>query len=135
MKENKLIVADIGWAEDIPEWLKEEVRSERMIDGMIGSLGKGKIAEEVGDAEACLYLFTLALKIPLSHNYGQMYIYLSSKLCKKKEMQLEGFMGKKLKEGLSPDEQRELTQLKREIYTKRGGAIKSPLLEALKAIK
>ena len=135
MKENKLIVADTGWAESIPEWLKEEVKSERIVSSMIELLGKVKVKEEVGDAEACLYLFTLALKSPMSHDTGQIYIYLSAKLCKSRGMELVSFMEEKIKTGLGPDEERELTQLKRDLWSKRGGKIKHPLIEALKQME
>ena len=133
MKPNKLIVADAGWAKSIPEWLKEEVKAERLIDSMIDSLGKGNV--EVGDAEACLYLFTLNLKQPVSHDTGQIYIYLTAKLCEKQGMELESFMQEKLKAGLNSDQERELKTLKQALWSKRGGKIRHPLIEALKQMK
>ena len=120
----------MGWAQDIPDWLKEEVKNERITNGLIDAMGKGK--EEVGDAETCLYLFTAALAAPMSHDTVQIYLYLSSKICKARGVILTEFMEEKIKEGLGPDEERELTRLKRELWIKRGGQIKSPLFEVMK---
>lgn len=123
----------MGWAQDIPDWLKEEVKNERITNGLIDAMGKGK--EEVGDAEACLYLFTAALARSLPHDTGQIYIYLSSKICKARGIILTEFMEERIKNGLNPDEERELGELKRELWTKRGGKIKSPLFEVLASLK
>ena len=131
MKPNKLVVADSGWAEEIPDWLKKEVEAERMVSGFVDAMGK-ETKEEVGDAEVCLYLFTLNLSRPVSHDTGNIYIYLSSKLCKKQGTELMDFMQKKLDAGLSSDEERELTKLRRDLYRARGGKIESPLFEVLK---
>ena len=68
----------------------------------------GKKINEVGDAEACLYLYTLNLTQSVSHETGQIYIYLASKLCKRQGIKLESFMKDKVKEGLNSDEEREL---------------------------
>lgn len=130
---NRLIVADIGWAETIPDWLKKEVESERMINGFVDVLDKG--IKEVGDAEACLYLYTLNLKQPVSHEIGNIYIYLASKLCKKRGIKLESFMEQKVKDGLDSDEERELRILKQELWTKRGGKVQHPLFEMLNQMK
>ena len=34
MSRNKLVVANRGWAETIPEWLLDEVRAERLVYGL-----------------------------------------------------------------------------------------------------
>ena len=131
MKENRLIVADAGWAKSIPDWLKKEVESERLVSGLVDVLDKGQ--EEVGDAEACLYL--LSLKQPVPHETAQIYIYLAAKLCKRQGIESESFMLKKLKDGLDHDEERELRILKQKLWTARGGKIKDPLFDMLKQIK
>ena len=40
MKKNKLVAANKGWAETIPEWLKDEIRLERLASGLASVLGK-----------------------------------------------------------------------------------------------
>ncbi len=127
--ENRLVVANLGWAETLPEWLKEEISAERMVQGFTDVLKKGK--EEVGDAEVCAYLYTLNLTQAVSHELAQVYIYISSKLMKRQGKKLMPFMEEQLKRGLESDEERELKDLKRILWQKRGGKIKSPLFDAL----
>jgi hypothetical protein len=117
---NKLIVADIGWAETIPDWLKTEVELERLAEAMGGVSKKGKPKEEVGDAEACLYLYTASLKAPMSNEFSRVYIYLTAKLMKRKGIKPIDFMQEKLEKGLTTDEERKLEKLKRDIYKARG---------------
>jgi len=132
-KENRLIVGNISWADTIPKWLLEEVKAERLIFGLAGIMNPD--AEKVGDAEVCVYLYTLGLAHPLCHRLAQVYIYLSAKLMKRRGRKLEAFMGEKLKQGLTSDEEYELKQLKGMIYSKRGGDINNPLFEAMKHLK
>ena len=128
-----MVVGNRGWAETLPEWLLDEVREERFTLGLMG-LVKPEI-EKVGDAEVCVYLYTLSMTVPMGYELNQVYVYLSSKLMKKRGRKLEPFMEEKLKQGLTQDEERELRQLKQMIYSKRGGDINHPLFEALKRLK
>ena len=128
-KENRLVVADAGWADTIPEWLTEEVKAERMIFGLASIMKK---IEEVGDAEACVYLYTLGLKVPLTEQYTRIYLYLCTTLMEKQ--------GKKVPEEIKVKELDEydsgqLKKLKRDLYKKRGGEIQHPLIEMLKNFK
>lgn len=134
MSENRLVVADRGWAETAPEWLLNEIKAERMVQGFCDVMGKGE--ETVGDAEVCLYLYTANLKGPINRDLGEVYIYLSSKLVKRRKpkTKLEPFMEEKLKQGLNPDEEREYLKLKRNLYRIRGGRVKSPLFDALREL-
>ena len=133
-KRNRLVVANLGWAEDIPEWLKEEVGKERIVNGMVGIFDNKN--QEVGDAEACAYLFTASLTVPLSHNLGEAYIFLCAKIMGRKDPDnLVNFMKEKLKKGLSPDEERELKRLKNDIYHARGREVESPIFDVLKSLK
>lgn len=128
--KNRLVVADAGWAETTPEWLMEEVKTERLMGGMSDVIRKGK--EEVGDAEVCVYLYTASLKAPMGHELTQAYLYLCTKLMKRRGVAVpEGVSVEKL----SNDEQRELTELKQKLWKKRGGKIKSPLFDALAMLK
>ncbi len=135
-KTNRLVVADSGWAKDIPEWILEEIKQERMINGLIGVI-TGK--EEIGDAELLAYLFTACMRSPISHEYGEIYIYLTAKVMKRakklKDEDLPDFCREKLKQGLNDSEKYELGILKQELYRLRGGKIKSPLLDVLRDLK
>jgi len=130
--KNKLVVADTGWAQDIPDWLLEEVKCERLLLGL-------EVAKEnqngVGNAEACAYLFTRSLAGPMSSELTDAYIYLTAKLMKRRGMMLPEFMKKKLEQGLIECERRELNNLKQTLYQKRGGEIGHPIITAMRALK
>lgn len=133
-KENRLVVADTGWAEDVPEWLKAKVAEERIALGL-AAIKDPALDGMVGDAEACLYLFTRALVAPMGSELSEIYIYLAAKLAKQRNpnAQLEDFMEAKLKKGLTEWEQHELDDLKRTLYSERGGKIRHPILDDLRA--
>lgn len=134
--ENKLIVADVSWADSVPEWLKKEVELERLAEcakGVVQKVAKAPKTETVGDAEVCLYLFTASLRAPISYESEQAYVWLCATIMKRKGIEPPmDFMKEKLKAGLTPDEKRELETLKRQLYRARGGAIKHPVFDALK---
>ena len=129
-KENRLVVADAGWAKTTPEWLLQEVKTERMIYGLASLMGEGK--SKVGDAELAVYLYTLSLRQPLSREYTHIYLYLCTKLMAKREKEVP----EEIKvEELTEDEPRLLNELREEIYKARGGEIKHPLLDAMRELK
>ena len=64
-KQNRMVVADSGWAETLPEWLLSEIREERMVDGMY-AITKGEKRQRVGDVEVVAYLYTMGLKATIS---------------------------------------------------------------------
>jgi len=131
-KGNRLVVADSGWAETIPEWLLDEVRAERLTLGLGGLISPD--CEKVGDAEVCVYLYTASLTVGLPHEDAEIYIYLTAKLMKRRGQELPDFMAEKLERGFA-DESRELEHLRNEIYSKRGGDISHPLLDAMRSLK
>jgi len=135
-KENRLVVADSGWAETIPEWILEEIKQERMIYGMCDIL---KGTETVGDAEVLAYLYTANLRGPISNEMAEIYIYLTAKVMQKsKGIKIDGmnyFMKDKFKNGLTDYEKSELNILKQDLYRKRGGKINDPLLNVLREFK
>ncbi len=66
-----------GWGDTIPEWLRQAVQTERMIEMLLASK---EDREPTGtDAEACAYLYTAGLVAPLDHDYADIYLYLSTK--------------------------------------------------------
>jgi hypothetical protein len=133
MKKNRLVVGDSQWADVIPEWLLNEIRSERLVYGL-ASLFKPD-APKVGDAEVVAYLMTASLRAPMHHEYAEVYIYLTGKLVQKQGRKIEGFMTEKLERGLTRDEERVLQDLRHSIYRARGGEIDTPLLSAMRELK
>ncbi len=56
-------MADTEWAKDIPDWLLEEIKCERLVLGLVGIVNENHY--KVGDAETCAYLFTRELAAPV----------------------------------------------------------------------
>lgn len=133
--KNRLVVADAGWAQDLPDWLLEEIAAERLVLGMAALTHEMADHEKVGDAEMVAYFMTASLRAPLSHDDAEIYVYLTARLMRKKGKELTDFMQVKLEQGLSVDENWKLSHLKTEIYRKRGGDIESPLLKILREFK
>jgi len=112
-RENRLVVADSGWAEDIPEWILEAIKSERIIGNMCNLIKPGSYV--VGDAEIVAYLFTACLRHPIDRNSSEIYIWLCGNLMKKikkiKEENLPDFIASfnflfdKIKSVTNEDEQ------------------------------
>ena len=143
--KNRLVVADLGWAETIPDWLKKEVETERLIEGFKNACSlteRNGGSPRVGLAETCVYLYTASLKYPLGYHLTRIYQWVLGKVARKslnrtssKGQKLPDFVEQILKEGLDPEEERELNDLRETLYRKRGGEIRSPLFDALKALK
>ena len=131
-KENRLVVANRGWGETIPKDILKEVEIERFAF----ALGLGSNINQVGDAETYLYLYTASLSAPMGHNMTEIYLYLGAKMMKRKGIkELPDFLDEKLRQGLTPDQEREFNKLKRDLYRARGGEIHHPILDAMRQLK
>jgi hypothetical protein len=129
-------VGSLSWAEDIPDWLREEIKHERMMYGLAGIIKADRPEwENVGDAELCAYLMTASLRAPMPHEYVEIYQYLTARLLKRVGREIPEDFRKKLETGLSKYEADELKDLKQKIYNARGGEIRHPLLDMLRAFK
>lgn len=129
-KENRLVVGDGEWAKSLPEWLLEEVKSERLICGLAGIMNGGE--STVGDAEVAVYLFTASLRQPLSHEDAEIYVYITTQLMKRRKKEIPEEMRK---EKLTEYEQGLLEEMRRMIYRRRGGEIVHPVLDMLRVMK
>jgi len=128
-----LVVGDLSWADTIPDWLLNEIKAERMAYGLAKIMDKD--VPKVGNAEVCAYLMTSSLRAPLRYEYTEIYIYLTAKVMQKRDTQLEPLFKEKLDKGLTDWEQRELDELKSDIYSKRGGEVNHPLLNIMRDFK
>jgi len=71
-----IIVFPGGWGDTLPDWLKTAITLERMMGGM--KVLKGE--EPTGtDAEACAYLNTASLTMPIESDWSQIYLYVAGK--------------------------------------------------------
>ncbi len=120
----------MSWSDITPEWVLEEVKTERMLLGLITILKPG--INPVGDAEVLAYLMPASMRAPFTHEYYEIYMYIAIRVMDR--------AGKKVsdeirQDTLSPDSERELKDLRHIIYTKRGGDINHPLLNAMRDLK
>jgi len=114
----------------IPEWLLEEVKAERLIYGL-ACLMDGDRAK-VGDAEVAVYLMTASHRDVLSSEHVNIYMYLVTRLFKKRDKEVPEDIRK---DELTEWEEHEFEELKDMIYRSRGGEISHPLLDAMRQLK
>ena len=71
-----IIVFPGGWGDSIPEWLKNAITLERMMDDMKSLKGE----EATGtDAEVCAYMMTTSLTQPIDSDWTNIYLYVAGK--------------------------------------------------------
>jgi len=111
---DSIIVFPGGWGDTLPDWLKNAITLERLEMNMRELKGE----EPTGtDAEACAYLYTAALTQPMDRDWGEIYLYIATKVY--------GRWGKSevpadIKvESLRDDKKADLNRLKRWLYQQR----------------
>jgi len=108
-----IIVFPGAWGETLPNWIKQEITLERLIEEIKAQKGEQPTGT---DAEACAYLYTVNLTQPIDRDWGEIYIYLVTKLQKVKG----GDMPEDLKkETLTSYQEQQLRDLKDWIYRHR----------------
>ena len=71
-----IIVYPGGWGDSLPEWLKNAITLERLAENMKASKGEQPTGT---DAEACAYLNTASLTVPMDSDWSQIYLYVAGK--------------------------------------------------------
>jgi len=71
-----IIVYPGGWGDSLPEWLKNAIVMERLIENMNETKGEQPTGT---DAEACAYLNTASLTAPMDGDWSQIYLYVAGK--------------------------------------------------------
>jgi len=113
-----IIVFPGGWGDILPEWLKNAITMERLIENMKALKGE----EMTGtDAEACAYLMTVSLTQPMDHDWTQIYLYIAGKVYEKWRTKESGVtMPDDIRvESLRDDQVVDLNRLKEWIYRQR----------------
>ncbi len=64
------------WGDSLPEWLKNAITLERLIENMKTTKGEQPTGT---DAEACAYLNTASLTAPMDGDWSQIYLYVAGK--------------------------------------------------------
>src|SRR3989339_1001166 len=75
-----IIVYPGGWGDSLPEWLKNAITLERLTENMKATKGEQPTGT---DAEACAYLNTASLTMPMDSDWSQIYLYVASKTYKR----------------------------------------------------
>ena len=75
-----IIVFPGGWGDTLPEWLKDAITMERMLENM-RALKEGEIIGT--NAEACAYLMTVSLTQPMDSDWTQIYLYVAGQSYKR----------------------------------------------------
>ena len=71
-----IIVYPGGWGDSLPEWLKNAITLERLVENMKETKGEQPTGT---DAEACAYLNTASLTAPMDHDWSQIYLFVAGK--------------------------------------------------------
>jgi len=109
-----IIVLPGGWGETLPDWLKDTITLERLLENMKALKGETPTGT---DAEACAYLYTVSLTQPMPERWVRIYLYLATQVMAKwKKTELPDDIKV---ETISDNDLQELAGLKEFIYRKR----------------
>jgi hypothetical protein len=75
---NPIITFNPSWADTLPDWLKVEIKMQRLIQLIMGEEGLAT------DAEALAYVSNASLSMPLDSEWIDIYQYLLTKVMKDK---------------------------------------------------
>jgi hypothetical protein len=110
-----IIVMPGGWGNTLPDWIREEITVERMVENMKAI----KNEELMGtDAEVVAYLYTASLEAPMGHDWVEIYLYMASKVMKRHTKQ-EIPADMRVVEKLTRIQEDDLLQFKRWLYKTR----------------
>ena len=70
-----IVVFPGGWGDTLPDWPKGAVTLARLEMSMRALKGEAMTGT---DAEACAYLYTVALTQPIDHDWTQVYLYVAN---------------------------------------------------------
>lgn len=75
-----IIVYPGGWGDTLPQWIRETITLERLVENMKALKGE----EPTGtDGEACAYLHTASLTFPFDRDWTQIFLYIATKTYEK----------------------------------------------------
>ena len=109
-----IIVYPGGWGDSLPEWLKNAITLERLTENMKANKGERPTGT---DAEACAYLNTASLTMPIDSDWSQIYLYVAGKTYTRWR---KGEMPKDIRvESLNGQQMTDLNRLKEWLYIRR----------------
>ena len=109
-----IIVYPGGWGDSLPEWLKNAITLERLAENMKATKGEQPTGT---DAEACAYLNTASLTVPMDGDWSQIYLYVAGKTYTRWQ---KGEMPDNIRvESITDQQTADLNQLKEWLYRRR----------------
>jgi hypothetical protein len=110
-----IIVMPGGWGDTLPDWIRQEITVERMIENMKSAKGEEMMGT---DAEVVTYLYTASLEAPMDSDWVEIYLYMANKFMKRHTKQ-EMPTDMKLTEKLTKNQEDDLLRFKRWLYAAR----------------
>jgi hypothetical protein len=113
-----ILVYPGGWGDTLPDWLKQAITMERLIENMKALKGEPMTGT---DAEACAYLYTASLTAPMDRDWSEIYLYVAGKVYEKHRTKESGVTmpGDIRVDHLSDYQMQHLNRLKDWIYRQR----------------
>ncbi|AGG05701.1 hypothetical protein [Dehalococcoides mccartyi] len=109
-----IIVCPGGWGDGLPEWLKNAVTLEMLTENMKTTKGEQPTGT---DAEACAYLNTATLTMPMDSDWSQIYLYVAGQAYTRWR---KGEMSEDIRvESLNEQQMADLNRLKEWLYRRR----------------
>ena len=110
-----IIVMPGGWGDTLPDWIREEITVERMVENMKAIKGEELMGT---DAEVVAYLYTASLEAPMDHDWVEIYLYMASKVMKRHTKQ-EMPADMRVVEKLTRNQEDDLLRFRRWLYETR----------------
>ena len=132
MKQHKntpIIIANTEWLP--PKNLIDDVKEERMINGLVDMVKPLSPEESIGWAELVAYLMPAVQKNSVSSKVQNIYLYCCTQYFKNRKTEIPKDL---IVENLSDYEKEKLRELRLWIFEKRGGKEKNNLINALNEV-
>jgi hypothetical protein len=120
----------MGWFDTLPDWIKSTIQQEHEIEAIAWIMGKDIRQSKATDAEICASLYCAGLTGPMHYDACQIYLYICTRLLTGKGWEVPDDI--KVTE-LSRDQERQLSEWRWQLYTRRGKA-ETPLSLAMKEV-
>jgi len=77
-----IIVYDSPWKETLPEWIKGEIKTQRILQLAVAQQDESQ-RDVATDAEALAYMYPLTLERPIGSDWTKIYLYLGTRVMSK----------------------------------------------------
>lgn len=116
--------------ESVPGWIKDKIRAEHEMEAFAWLLGKNIRQGMATDAEMAASLFCASMQAPMTHDAGQIYLFICTRLLDEKGWAVPSDI--RVTE-LNSDQTRTLRDWRYQLYRHRGKA-ETPITKAVKEV-